>query len=386
MAGMGVRRQGRIWLALLAFALGFVVATSLDGSGSSAAGSDEAYTAIGDALSLIDEKYIDEVQPERLIEAALEGIVAALDDEYSVYIRPEVYQRSIDFTGEFTGIGVTVDTDAASGSIVVATLVDGAPAQAAGVLPGDIFLAVDGRDVRGYSQEELSLLVPGERGTYVQLTMQRGQQELVFDILRDRFVLPNVSYQIVGEDIAHITMLDFHDLSRQQFDAALAALDVNARAGLIFDLRGNPGGTLSSAVDIAGSFVPKAVILRELSRDRSETVTRSSATDSRIRVPVVLLVNAASASAAEVLAGALQDHGAALILGEPTIGKDTVQTIHKLANGGGLRLTVGRWLMPGGGSVHERGLQPDIIVAGDKSGTADAQLQAAIDYITALPG
>jgi carboxyl-terminal processing protease len=209
-----------------------------------------------------------------------------------------------------------------------------------------------------------------------------------FTITRDTFELPNVSYEILGDNIAHIGMLDFNDVSRSQLDHALEVLDVNNTRGLIFDLRVNPGGTLESAIEVGSAFIQDGVLLRQVSRDASEEVTRTNGDYANITVPIVVLIDSDSASASEVITGAMQDYGVATIIGEVSFGKGTVQNIPQLVNGGGLRITIKRWLTPNGAWIHKQGITPDILVEWNpetlEDMETDIQLQAAIDYFDTL--
>ena len=357
-----LRLPGTVVLTAVIFALGFLAGTITDHRAAALSDTDQAFEPFWDAFSLIESRYVDQVDIDILVDGAIDGMVDALGDEHSGYIRPELYKRSIDFSGEFTGIGVFIETNEDSGEIEVVTVIADSPAELVGVKPGDVFHEVDGQRVSGLSQAELSALVPGPPGTTVTITFKRGRELVTFEIVRDTFPLPNVSYEVVGQNIVHITMLDFNDLSRGQLDDAFKAVSINETDGLIFDIRGNPGGTLASAIDIAGAFIEDGVLLRQVARDGSEEVTRTSGGYAEIRVPIVVLVDETSASASEVLAGAMQDYGVATILGETTFGKGTVQTIPQLSNGGGLRITVRRWLTPNGHWIHKQGITPNIIV------------------------
>ncbi len=372
-----------ILLVLAAFALGLVLGNLLPASHAE----DETLLApLRETLELIQSRYIEPVEADQLIEGALTGIVAVLDDEFSYYISPETYARDYNYSGEFTGIGVMVKTNR-DGDIEVDEVVPGSPAARVDVLPGDIFHAVDGLRVAGYTQDELSAIVPGPRGTSVSVTFRRGDALLTFDIVRDVFIVPNVHYEMVADKFAYIAMKDFHKLARAQLDEALSTIDVNASEGLIFDLRGNPGGTIESAIDIAGLFIDDAVLLQQVERDGQITVTHSQGTSAAIRAPIVLLVDEVSASASEVLAGALQDHGLATVIGETTFGKGTVQIIQEIANGGALRLTVRRFLTPHGREIEGSGIMPDIVVewdAGASDDQSDVQLEAATAYLESL--
>lgn len=350
---------------------------------------EQAFEPFWDAFAVIESRYVDRVDVDVLVDGAIDGMVEVLGDAHSGYIRPDLCPRSRNFSGEFSGIGVTIKTDEESGQIAVLTVIPNTPADRAGVLPGDVFHEVDGKRVTGLSQAELSALVPGPRGTTVSIVFKRGDEFLTFEIVRDTFETPNVSYEIVGENIAYIAMLDFHDLSRSQLDDAFDAVDIDNTDGLIFDIRSNPGGTLASAIEIGSAFIEDGVLLRQVARDHSEEVTRTSGGYADIAVPIVVLVDETSASASEVLAGAMQDYGVATILGEKTFGKGTVQNLPDLSNGGCLRITVRRWLTPDGHWIHQQGITPDIIVewnAEERGADAgeDPQLAAAIDFLDAL--
>lgn len=383
-----------VLVALAVFAIGFAAGaltrSILDGQWRAPPAKNvEALAPVLEALSIIKSRYIDPVEDHTLVDGAIKGMVDALGDAHSGYLSPDLCPRSRNFSGEFTGIGVTSKTDEENGLIEVVTVIPGAPAEAAGVLPGDIFHEVDGRNVSGLSQTELSALVPGPRGTAVTIVFKRGPEFITFEILRDTFRTPNVSYRIVGENIAHITMLDFHDLSRSQLDEALDAVDIANANGLIFDIRSNPGGTLASAIEIGSAFIEDGILLRQVARDQSEEATRASGGYAEITVPIVVLVDESSASAAEVIAGAMQDHGVVTLVGETTFGKGAVQNLPQLSNGGCLRLTVRHWLTPKGNWIHQQGIKPDIIVewnpdtaGGDEE--TDPQLAAAISYLESL--
>lgn len=390
-----IRRHSRIGesliVILVVFVGGFTVGSLSQSNtdaqeGAAISDTQRAFEPFWDAFSIIESRYVDPVEVDTLVHGAIRGMVDSLGDAHSGYIRPELCPRSRDFTGKFSGIGVTIKTDEVTDQIEVVTVIPEAPAEKVGVLPGDIFYEVDGERVAGFSQAELSALVPGPPGTTVAIAFRRGEEFVYFEIVRASFEMPNVSYHIVGEDIAYIAMLDFHDLSRSQLDEALDAIDVHNTRGLIFDIRNNPGGTLASAIEIGSAFIEEGVLLRQASHDRSEEVTGASGEYVGIVVPIVVLVDETSASAAEVIAGAMQDHGVATIIGETTFGKGTVQNLPDLSNGGCLRITVGRWLTPNGHWIDKQGITPDIIVEWNRSEqiddlAEDQQLAAAIEYL-----
>lgn len=389
-------RVGRsILLVIATFTIGYA-AGSLTQVHTNAQGraalseSEKAFEPLWDAFSIIESSYIDPVDMRDMVGGAIKGMADALGDPHSGYIRPELCPNSRNFSGKFSGIGVTIKTDEDTRQIEVLTVIPDAPADRVGVLPGDIFHQVDGIRVSGLTQAELSALVPGPQGTSVTIVFERDDVLVSFEIVRDVFEIPNVAYDIVGDKIAYISMLGFHDLSRSQLDQAFEAVDIDNATGLIFDIRNNPGGTLASAIDIGSAFIEDGVLLRQVSRDHSEELTRATGGFANLQVPVVVLVDETSASASEVIAGAMQDYGVATIMGETTFGKGTVQNLPPLSNSGCLRITVRRWLTPNGHWIHKQGITPDIIVKPDPDGEHsndaeyDAQLAAAIAFIESL--
>lgn len=383
-----------VLLTMVVFAAGFLVGnvsllSRINAQGRVAlSDTDEAFEPFWDAFSIIESRYVDPIDVEVLVDGAINGMVDVLNDEHSGYIRPELYETTTDFSGEFSGIGVTIRTNQDTEEVEVVTVITNSPAEGVGVEAGDIFFEVDGESVIGMTQAELVTIVPGPRGTSVNITFKRGEELVNFDIIRDVFEIPNVSAEIVGDNIGHITMLDFNAVSRSQLDDALQTLDINNTNGLIFDMRGNPGGTLASAIEIGSAFIEDGVILRQVSRDKSEEITRTNDDYADINVPIVVLVDETSASASEVIAGAMQDYDVATIIGEVTFGKGTVQNIPQLSNGGGLRITIKRWLTPNGAWIHQQGITPDIIVEWDPESVEDLendlQLEEAITYLESL--
>lgn len=388
------RISSTVLLTVAIFASGFVIGnismlTRTNAQGRVAlSDTDEAFEAFWDAFSIIEARYVDPVDVEILVDGAIGGMVDALNDDHSGYIRPDLYESTTDFSGEFSGIGVTIRTTPQTEEIEVVTVIPNSPAEGVGVQSGDIFFEVDGENVAGMSQAELVTVVPGPRGTSVNITFKRGDELVNFDIVRDVFQIPNVSSEIIGDNIAHVVMLDFNAVSRAQLDEALEAVDVNNTNGLVFDLRGNPGGTLASAIEVGSAFIEDGVLLRQVSRDKSEEVTRTNGDYADIAVPIVVLVDEFSASASEVIAGAMQDYGVATLIGETTFGKGTVQNIPQLSNGGGLRITIKRWLTPNGAWIHQQGITPDIIVEWNPESVEDLeddlQLQEAINHLESL--
>ncbi|MBC6937195.1 MAG: S41 family peptidase [Chloroflexi bacterium] len=352
------------------------------------AGSETLFAPFWQVYNLITTEYLEPVEPETLVNGAIQGMMNALGDQFSGYMNPEMYPlMNADLSGAVEGIGALVETIEETGAIRIASVLEGSPAEAAGIQDGDIFIEVNGEDVTGLSQMELVIKVRGPAGTVVNLTMQRGDQLLEFSVTRARIEVPNIEYKILDNNIGYVKMRDFSADARTKLDGALQALDVNQLDGLIFDLRGNPGGLLSTAIEIASAFIKDGTILIEDFGRGEERVFEASGSYIGVSVPLVLLVDEDSASASELVAGALQDRGRAKIIGETTFGKGTVQTWRELVNGGGVRLTIARWLTPNRSWIHDVGITPDIVVEWTpevRNDPNDPQLKAALDYLLTL--
>ncbi len=380
------RTQTAILMAIIfmgGFAVGNLMTTSEAQGRVAINDTDQAFEPFWEAYNIIQTRYIDPVPVETLVEGAIDGMMESLGDENSVYHNPEEYPQTLDIGGEYEGIGVQIREVEETGEIEVVSVFSGSPAEAAGMRRGDIFLEVEGQSVVGLTTSELANLVRGPAGTPVNITIRRGEEVINLTIVRAKLEIPNVEYELLPDNIAYIRLFEFNALSRGQLNEAIRQLDVNNTKGLIFDLRNNPGGLLSSAVDINSAFIREGVILYEVFGDGTEEVFRANGNYAGITVPIVVLVDEGSASASELTAGALQDTGTATIIGEVTFGKGTVQTVVPLSNNGGIRVTVARYLTPNRNWVHKQGITPDILVPweGQPGDEDDPQLQTAIDFI-----
>jgi carboxyl-terminal processing protease len=344
----------------------------------------EAFAVFWQTYNLIQDDYLDEVPVERLVDGALTGMMNALDDEFSSYMDPELFPLlNQDLEGSITGIGVVIRTNDAE-QIEVVSILEGSPAAKAGVRPGDIFAVVDGQDMMGVSQGELAAVVRGPEGTTVDITFLRDGEMIDFTIPRARIEIPNIESELLDNNLGYVALNQFSPNAREQLQGAIEDLEYESLDGLIIDFRGNPGGLLDAAIDVASLLVNEGTILVEDFGTRQITLeARGNALD--IDIPIVLLVDESSASASELVAGAWQDYELVTIIGETTFGKGTVQTWHTLVNGGGVRLTIARWLTPEGNWIHEQGITPDVLVEWtpltDEEFDNDVQLQAAIDYL-----
>jgi carboxyl-terminal processing protease len=362
----------------------------------------EAFAVLCETYAQIKGDYVDEVTDEQLVDGAVRGMIEyGLEDPYSGYLPPSQYGQALDdLSGEFSGIGAevgmenTVDPgDLASCTVVTATCamvvvspLDGSPAEEAGLRAGDRILAIDGRSTAGESVNSLVFEVRGEAGTDVTLTVERGDERLDIKITRAVIDLQEVSAELLDDGIGYIRLTSFTDRAPGLFRDALQSLLDQGADGIVFDLRGNPGGYIVAAQGIGSEFVASGELLFTVESDGNVQEWRSeSGILQSGQMPVVVLVDGGSASASEIVAAALQEHDRATIVGEPTFGKNTVQIWNSLPNGGGLRLTTDRWFTPDHNSVAPDGVQPDVVVPApaDPTSAADPQLDRAVDILGA---
>lgn len=337
-----------------------------------------------EAWGLLHENYVDPLDDNSLMEGALSGMMASLGDPHTDYMDPETFARvNESMSGEYEGIGATVRQNEDTGGLELLSIMDGSPAQKAGLRAGDQIVQVNGVDVTSWSQSEIIAQVRGPAGTPVELGILRDGTVLDVEVMRDRISVPSVSSRILDGNIGYVRLSQFESNASMEMRQALEAIDANSLNGLILDLRGNPGGYLSTSIEVASAYIQDGVVLIERSPDREfehRTLGNAIAPD----VPMVVLVDQGSASASELIAGALQDQGRAIIVGMPTFGKGSVQTWRQLSNGGGVRITISRWYTPNGNSVSEVGIAPDIEVPFDaelfQTGE-DNQLETAIQVL-----
>lgn len=364
------------------------------GAGNSGTGGVDL-ARIQEVQRYIDQKFVGEVDPETLKEAATEGalrgMMEATGDKYSVYYDPEEYQQFLEhFESSFTGIGVQVELSAETGLVTVVAPFKGSPGERAGLRQGDTILAVDGTDVRGYTLDETVALIRGPEGTQVTLTVGReGEADpLEFTITRETIEMPTVEYKMVDPQVGYVRLTEFNKDAANHVTRAIADLRSQGATRLIFDLRMNGGGLLDEAIKIASLFVgPDQPVVHIVYRDK-DTETYNSRAKESFSMPLVVLVDENSASASEIVAGAVKDLQAGVLMGTKTYGKGSVQTFYKLSDGSGIKLTTAKYLTAGGNSINDVGIEPDIVVENTNNvlpgDPGDVQLQRAIDYIKTM--
>lgn len=346
----------------------------------------EALAPLFETWNLINEHYYDQpIDQEATVQGAIEGMLATLGDPHTRYLPPdaEAAARSA-MEGEMEGIGVLVEE--VEGRITVVSPFEGSPAGRAGLQAGDVLLAADGVELTGLGLDVAASLIRGPAGTDVLLLIEREGETFEVSVTRDVFEVPSVRGEMLEEGVAYVRLSSFANRTAEELDAILDELLAQEPKGLILDLRGNPGGGLEPALDVADAFLNEGIVLVERFGSGEERVYRSTDGEAGEEIDMVVLIDEGSASASEVLAGALRDRGRAILIGVTSYGKGTVQTWHALSNGGGVRITVARWLTPDGNWVSEAGLEPEEVVPlpGVGEPIEDTQLQAAIDYFTGV--
>lgn len=352
---------------------------------------DELFAPFWESWDLLHDNYVDPLDEEsdlHLMEAALDGMLTSLGDPNMGYMDPETSQMVFsDLSGEFEGIGATVRKDEETGALLIVRPLPGSPAEQAGILPGDEIVTVDGEDITQMEQEVIITLVRGPAGTDVILGVRREGSEDIIEITvtRARISLPSVEFDILEGDIAYIQLYDFSRDAGSELTEVLIESDAQNRAGLILDLRGNTGGYLDVALEVMSQFVESGPIMIERGSGDQEQIYQAFGGALAPTVPMVILVDANSASASEILAATFQDLGRATVVGTQSYGKGTVQTWRQLSNGGAVRITIARWYTPDERSIDLVGVTPDIVVEFEplEPGTiysydVDSQLQAAI--------
>lgn len=333
------------------------------------------YELIQEVFEYVENFHIKDVDPDTLTQGAIDGMLKTLDDPYTTYFTDEEYQQFIEgIDNSFTGIGIYVDKQ--DEYIIVQSTIKNSPAEAAGLQAGDQIIKVDGVDIVGKKVEEAVSLIKGQEGTKVNLTLKRGEQILEKQITRAKIQLPLVEAEMLTDEIGYLRLYTFSNNSVAEFKTELENLEKQGMEQLILDLRGNPGGYLNSALEISKSFIEQGPIVYIKDKHQQEEVL-SIKNGENWDKPLVVLIDEGTASASEILAGALRDYDKATIIGSNSFGKGTVQTLIDLESGGHLKLTVNEYFTPNKSKINGIGIKPDIEVTAE-----DEQLQAAITYLS----
>jgi carboxyl-terminal processing protease len=356
--GLGLAFSTTVWTALTARP--HLPAAPIDPAVESAA-------LVAEVIDRVRREYVDRIDDRQIVESAIRGIVADLD-QHSSFLDAEQYEDiRINTSGNYTGIGLDVNLD--GGKVTVVTPLDGAPAARAGILPGDVVVSVDDVPVEEGNVEASVGRMRGAPGTSVTLAVLRAgnEQPMRFDLTRSEVQVKTVTSEYLGNGLAYVRLSAFTEHTPADLEQAARELKeaagLDQLLGLVLDLRSNPGGLLDAAVRVADTFLAEGLIVSGTGRVRQAQFEQfAHAGDLLETVPAVVLVNGGSASAAEIVAGALQDHGRARIIGETTYGKGSVQTVMPLGEGTAIKLTTSRYLTPSGRSINGTGIAPDVLV------------------------
>jgi len=362
---MNFNKNSRFFLSAL---LAFTILISLVGYRVAFATDNETYKNLklfNEVLNMVEKNYVEEVDPKVVIHGAINGMIKSLDP-HSAFMTAEQYNDlKIDTKGAFSGLGIVITMQ--DDMIIVVAPIEDKPAFTAGVKAGDKIIKIDGETTKGFTIMDAVHKLRGKKGTKVTITVVREDEDdpIDFDIVRDIIEIKSVKHKIYHEDIGYIRISSFQETTADELDKALKEIDTKdvPLKGLVLDLRNNPGGLLNQSVKVSDMFLKSGVIVSSKGRAKdSEHVYTARDDGYEPRCPVIILINGGTASAAEIVSGALHDNKRAVLLGTQSFGKGSVQTIVPLKDGSALKLTIAKYYTPAGESIQARGIVPDIVV------------------------
>lgn len=379
--------------AIIVGVIFLVIASFLVGKSSAPAAVNQAdvtntdYSLLWRTLQLVKEKYVDRpVDEKKMMYGSIKGLVESLEDPHSSFLDPDENKRfHSDLEGNFDGIGAEIAVR--EGNLTIVAPLDNSPAEKAGIRPLDLIVKIDGEDSLDMSVEEAVTKIRGPKGSQVKLTvLHKGESDTVeITITRENIRVESVKSEIKtvnGKQIAYINLTRFGPDAKQAFTNAVNQNVKPGIAGIILDMRNNPGGLLDAAIDISSFWLKSdQVALKEVDADRNESLYHSRGPGQLANIKTVVLINEGSASASEIVAGALQDHKLATLVGAKSFGKGSVQDLIDLPGGGALKITIAKWLTPNGKSIDKQGIEPDVKVemkAEDYEKDRDPQLDRAL--------
>jgi carboxyl-terminal processing protease len=332
------------------------------------ADTDDTYKSLkifSEVIELLEKNYVEPVDTKELVQKAIQGMVHGLDP-HSTYLFPEDYELLQDDTkGEFSGVGIVINMD--QGLLTVVSPIEGTPAHKAGIKAGDVIYKIDGKPTKEMTISEAVKAIKGQIGTTVKLTIVRKGAEKPIDFIVTRNVIPieSVRSLMLQPGYAYVRIYNFTEKTTGDLEETLEKIESEGPElnGLVMDLRDNPGGLLPEAIGVTDLFLKDGIILSIKGRlDKHTQIYRAHADEVDRTYPIVVLINGGSASAAEIVAGALQDHKRALVIGTTSFGKGSVQTVRSLRDGSGLKFTIARYYTPSGRSIQAKGIEPDIVL------------------------
>lgn len=333
---------------------------------------EKVLTKIKVLESMLNTYYYEDVDQSALEDGIYEGLMEAVGDPYTCYYNEEaIKKQQEDINGTFKGIGAYLQTDTVKGYPVVSGVMEGSPAEEAGVKEGDYIYKVDGEDVGGYDLTTVVMMVRGDEGTQVELTLIREGEEVVVTPTRREITSETVKYEFVEEDrIAVIDISEFDEITPNQFRDALAKAEADNAEGIMIDLRSNPGGSLAAVVEMCNDILPKGIIVYTEDKNGQKEEFFSDGTH-ELDKPLVVLINQYSASASEIFSGAVKDYGTGTLVGKTTFGKGIVQRVISLTDGTAVKITVSKYYTPNGINIHGTGIEPDVDVDFDSEKYVD---------------
>ena len=379
--------KGALFGALAMLLIAGLVSCGLKlGDSSKEAVTSETEEKIAELKKLIDENYLHDVDEEELQEGIYKGYISGLDDPYSVYYDEEETKSFYETTeGEYDGIGAVLSQNMDTGIITLVQIYDDSPAMKAGLQDEDILYKVDKEEVTGEDLTEVVSHIKGEKGTTVDITVLRGEEneEVTVTVTRDTIQAQTVEYRMLEDNLGYIAVSEFDSVTYDQYQQALEDLQNQGMQGLIVDLRNNPGGNLSTVCDMLDLMLPEGLIVYTEDKDRNRQEMTSDG-EHQFNLPMTVLMNGNSASASEIYAGAIQDYGLGKIVGTQSYGKGVVQQIFDLKDGTCVKLTIAEYFTPNGRNINGEGITPDVEVEYEKDENnpdADNQLEKAMEIL-----
>ncbi|MFK2824131.1 S41 family peptidase [Bacillus sp. B190/17] len=320
----------------------------------------QEFEKLYEAYDKLQQNYYTDINKDQLVNGAINGMIESLDDPYSDYMdKKEASQFHESISSSFEGIGAEIQEE--KGTIKIVSPIKGSPAEKAGLRPNDRIMAVDGKSLQGMSSSEAVLLIRGKKGTKVKLNIQRAgvTEALEVTIVRDEIPIETVYAEINKDKVAHIQITSFSERTAAELKTAIEDMQAKGMESMVIDVRQNPGGLLDQAVEITNMFVPEGKVLFQVEDSTGKREKMVSDNKKKFTIPVVVLVDGGSASAAEIFAAAMKESAGVPIIGEKTFGKGTVQTAEDFKDGSNMKFTTAKWLTPNGNWIHKKGIEPD---------------------------
>ena len=370
--GQGIIKKVLVTLGVVIFLFiglfGYTLATNYHGLGN-----------LVKVISLVRSQYLLESNTDSMVEGAIKGVVESLDDPYSTYLDPQTFKKlNEQIHGSFGGLGILVGLE--EQYLTVVRPYENTPAAKAGIKSGDKIVKINTEDVVGVDLDAAVNMMRGPVGSKINLTLLRNNEELKKTLVREEIKVPTVESKVIPKtEFGYISISQFTENTPNELEEQLKKLNIKQLKGIVLDLRNNPGGELIAATRVADQFVSDGVIVHidyKVGEDRAFAASKQS-----LNLPLVVLINKYSASASEILAGAIKDHKIGTLVGTTSFGKGVVQTVYPLDNGAGLKLTTARYLTPNKHDINKKGIKPDVQVDQQEDSEIDLQLQKGIEIL-----